>query len=148
MYTHASQHSDQRRAPGPILRRLLSWVISWSRHGKRVFFITSLYSHIVRIDSLRAEAISKLNEIMGLARRETALHLPMAYHEVVWHNTGIDKVLSEELLNKDISEEQALELSKRVVKLTPRWIKYGRENDMVNDVFDLIRNGSLLAAAA
>lgn len=148
MYSHARQQSETKRTVNPFLGRLLSLAISRSRHGKRLFFITSLYSHVVRIEHLRAEAVSKLNEIMGLARREEALQFPVAYHEVVWNNTGIDTVLSEELLNKDIADDQALEVSRKVVRLTPKWIRYGREDDMVQDVFELIRNGSSLAAAA
>lgn len=147
MYSHTSQHIGQRRTSSPLVRRLLSILVSRSRHGKRLFFITSLYSHVVRIEQLRADAVSKLNELLGLARRVNALHLPMAFPDVVWQDTTIDSVLNEELLSTDISDEHAMLISKRVVDIAPGWIKYGREDDMVHDVFNLIRNGSRLAAA-
>jgi hypothetical protein len=145
MYVRAGQRQGIRGAFQAILEFVLSKVLS--RHGKRILFITSLYFQVVQIERLKADAIQKLNSIMKLAHAEEALQLPVAMRGMVWNSTAIQDTLTAELMDQDITDERANEISEKVVSMAPPWLRYG-SRDMVKDVVDLIRNGSQLAAAA
>lgn len=115
-----------------------------SRHGKRIVFITSLYLQVMHIEKLRNEAVTKLNSIMHLAYDEASIHLPLVIRNIIWKGTNLSKELNYDLLEGELSDERAIEISKRVVEISPKWIHYGRNEDMVRDVFTLIQNGKNL----
>lgn len=119
-----------------------------SRHGKRVFFITSLYFELVEIEKLRSDAVAKLNQIMRIAHDDAALQLPAAMRGMVWGNTPLHEALDADLLGQEISETRAREISEKIVDMSPQWLRYGRRTDMIDDVLDLIRNGGQLVATA
>ena len=145
MYVRAGQ----RQGVMAVIRAAVEFVLSkvLSRHGKRVLFVTSLYFQVVQIEQLKAEAISKLNTIMKLAHDDDALQLPAAVRGVVWNSTAIQDTLSVELRDQTLTDDRAHEIAEKVVSMTAPWLRYGSQN-MVKDVFDLIRNGHQLAAAA
>lgn len=145
MSTIASKRQGLKARFAAFFEFILSKLIS--NHGKRIIFITSLYFHVVRLERLRADALTKINSIMNLAANEKALYLPIAIREIVWNHTSIDDELSAELLDQEISAEKAHSLSQRVVELSPEWVRYNKR-DMLSDVFDLISKGSQLAQAA
>lgn len=133
----------------PSLRlRLMRFVLSKlvSRQGKRIFFVTSLYCHTFHLDSLRADAIAKLNRVMGLVSDEKGLHFPILFHDMVWKGTSINDVLAAHSLDTTLSEETVQELSTQLVDLAPPFIDYGRA-DMVEDVANLLRNSNRLVIA-
>lgn len=148
MYMQANQR--QSHASKPMFQSVMEFLLSkiTSQHGKRILFITSLYFQVVRIERMKAEIITKLNEVMGLTSNEDALRFPAKIRGVVWSNTDLTAALSEEVLDKDISEDRAREISEHVVDIAPKWVRYGRRADMVTDVMTLIQSGRQLAAAA
>lgn len=109
-----------------------------SNHGRRIMFITSLYFRIKRLDKLKEDAIAKLNAIMHLASSDEAMRLPALLSGFVWRNIPIDQVLTQEYLDREISEEKAHVISERVVGLTPKWARYDSDEVMQDDVYNLI----------
>lgn len=146
MYAQASQKRSVSATLHAAMEYCLSKLIS--RHGKRILFITSLYFQVVQIERLKADAISKLNSIMHLAHSEEALKLPAAIRSIVWNKADIARELTVDQLDGDISEEKAKEISAKVVAMAPSWIRYGRTDDMIKDVVDLICNGHQIAETA
>lgn len=144
MYTQASQRRGFKARLQSVLEFCLSKLIS--RHGKRVLFVTSLYMEVVRLGRLKAEALGKLNTLMKIASCESALRLPVAMRGMVWSETGLSRELGEQLLDHELSDVEVRELSKKVVALTPSWLRY-EPPAMATDVYELIRNSSQLAAA-
>ena len=136
------RQATPRSASQAVFEFLMSKVTS--RHGKRIIFVTSLYFKVVRIERLKTDAIAKLNTIMQLATSEDALRLPAALRGMVWRFSELPEALNEEILDTEVSMEEALELSEKVVAASPVWVRYGRD-DMVKDVLDLIRQGGQLA---
>lgn len=147
MYAKFSRPLEAMRKVGhKLLQTLLEKAVS--RHGKRVFFITSLYFELVQIEKLRSDAVAKLNQIMRIAHDDAALQLPAAMRGMVWGNTPLHEALDADLLGQEISDTRAREISEKVVDMSPQWLRYGRRSDMIDDVLDLIRNGGQLVAAA
>jgi hypothetical protein len=117
-----------------------------SNHVKRMIFITSLYCYVERLDSLREEALVKLNRAMPMARSGNALRFPAAMRNIVWGDTQVESVLDHHLLKEDIPDQLVALKAEEIVNLTPRWIRYPR-NSMIRDTQLLIKRGSYLAAA-
>lgn len=128
--------------------KFLSFVLKrgLSDHGKRVMFVTSLYSRIVRFDSLRFEAIEKLNDIMELATNHHALELPTLARNFIWKGVDIQGVLNEATLTESIPDDRAKELSEKVIDLTPSWLQYSHDV-MMKDLMSLIKQGPELVQA-
>lgn len=122
--------------------RVVSFVLSkmLSNHGKRVMFVTSLYSRVVRFESLKAEAIEKLNDVMQLASNPNALELPTMAKNFIWKDRDIQTLLNETTLRNNIPEAEAQVISESVVDLAPHWLQYPRDK-MIDDVMSLIRLG-------
>jgi hypothetical protein len=119
-----------------------------SKHGKRVLFISSLYVQVTQLERMKAEVVSKLNMVMGFKiTREDSVHLPAAVSGIVWRGTNVSEVLTKELLNQPVNDQQVRDIATRVVDLCPRWIRYAAKNVMEQDVADLIMNGRVLQAA-
>lgn len=120
----------------------------FSKHGKRIMFISSLYVQVTQLERLKAEVVSKLNSVMGLATREEAIHFPAAISSIVWRGTEVKSVLTKELLDQNVDAQRAKEVATQVVDLCPRWIRYAAKNVMEADVANLILNGRAVAQAA
>lgn len=129
-----------------LLYRVLSVVIS--QHGKRLIFIASLYCYITRLDSLRDEALDKLNQAMSLARTGKALRLGAAVRNSVWSDVDIQSIIDENILHHDIPDVVATRISKQIVSRSPAWIRYRRTDDMVQDIKKLIDKSTMLTARA
>ena len=130
--------------------RLLSWAIAklTSRHGRRIIVLTSLYFQVVRIEKMRDDVVRSLNAMMSLARSERALQLPIAIKGIVWRATDLNGILTEADFTGPVTQERAITISRKVVDRVPRCLRYGDDDAMINDVFNLIRNGQVLSRAA
>lgn len=131
-------------------RRLFTWTVRklTSRHGRRILFITSLYFQIVRIEQMRQDVVSRLNDIMALAKSEKALQLPIAIRGIVWRGSNLTDILSAEELSRPIPRDRAQAISERIVDRMPRCLAYSVRREMIDDVLTLLQNGALLAKAA
>lgn len=119
----------------------------FSKHGKRIMFITSLYAQLTQLDSLKAEAVSKLNSVMGLATREEAIQFPAAISSVVWRGKDVTSVLTADMMDQNVDAMRIHEVAKKLVDLCPRWMRYPVP-EMERDVATLILNGREMAQAA
>lgn len=110
--------------------------------------MTTLYFHVAHIERLNADAVSKLNALMGLVKREDALKLPTLIHNLVWNDTQIDTALSEIVTDQDATPEKIRAVSEKIVDMSHKRFRYGRYEDMVQQVQKLISSSHQLAAAA
>lgn len=109
-------------------------------HGKRILFIASLYCYIARLDSLRDEALEKLNAATSLAKYGTALRFPAAVRDMVWGDVNVQSVLTMDVLNNEVTLKRAQEIAENVVAISPKWVRYRNRRAMVEDVRELIQN--------
>jgi hypothetical protein len=116
-----------------------------SNRGRRILFVTSLYFQIVRLDKLKEEAISKLNQLMHLSSSDSGLRLPVILHSFIWRKVPIEQILTEETIHRVVTEEAAKTISMRVAESAPKWVRYGSKQEMADDVFKLIMEGNVLS---
>lgn len=116
------------------LSMLLSAIIP--RHGKRILFNTSIYFELSRETYPSSKVLKRLNSALRLAVNTDALELPAHLHALFWQNR-LDEILHQ-IPIQDLIEGQDPEkieiFCSILVNSTPRWLKYGRRTDMVQDV--------------
>lgn len=114
-----------------------------SKHAKHVFFIASLHAQFNHYNQHRRMAMmatKKLNEVIDLAYRPDAMDLPALLHDKVWGNTGLEDVLTESAIVNATTSEDVSMLARKVVSISPRWSRYGTEDEMVQDTSTWIRS--------
>lgn len=127
----------QHPSPSPhsISQRLLQLSYKCvSKHAKHIFFIASLHGHFSQYSAHKEMAIDKLNNVIDLAYRSKSLELPFVLHERVWGPTNIEKVFNESSLMNALSNGSVSVLAKQIVDVSPRWMHYARDQEMVEDI--------------
>lgn len=129
-----------------MLLSLLGLVLSI--HGKRILLVTTLHLQLVRDGIFQEETLEKLNEALRLAKFNDALRLPQAVYDKVWDDKKLQEAIRSasngEIKGRMIDFEEAKRLSESVVSVSPEWLRYGRRDDMVNDLINLIYRQSTL----
>lgn len=121
-------------------------------HGKRIFLITTLQLQLVRDGIFKEEALEKFNEALRLAKFDDALKLPALFYDQLWDDeklqAAIHAAVHGDIHQQPVSYEEARKISERILDdATPKWMRYGRKDDMINDIVVLFyRQNSLQVA--
>lgn len=105
---------------------------------KRLIYLSSLIATLRNTDSLDISAANKINNVLKLSSTGTnALMLPVSLSRSIWANKividgSVDKIKS----NID-DKDAVLNSIYRIIDLTPKWIRYGRREDMVKDLLSV-----------
>lgn len=121
---------------------------------KRLIFVSSFLAHIQICDSSDRNLISKLNLLLDLSADDNALVLPMQWHERIWSDVHVDKILHDkgieisninQILEIEFMSPKVRTLSEDIIKAMPKWLKYDSNTRMRSDLIKLFRNiGDLL----
>lgn len=114
--------------------------VTLPRHVKRMFFIVTVYLNLSNIHEFRRDTFSKLNELLSLADDINALRLPALFYRTLWQPADLSSYVNT-LHSSSVEEEQIKAICRSVIRITPKWMKYGRTDDMLNDlrgVFQLL----------
>lgn len=110
-------------------------------HGKRIMLVTTLHLQLVRDGIFREETLEKLNSALRLARFDDALVLPATVYSSVWDDNklqqAIHSVIQGDLQHRSLGFDEAKRLSESVLAVTPKWLQYGRREDMMKDLINL-----------
>lgn len=132
-----------------LMHLLLSSCIT--SHGKRFMYIASLYTHLNQDQSPDAHNLEQLNQILSLVKDSEALLLPSRIHHLVWNKKQLREkmreLVEESHLDEEGFNELLKEISTQIVDCSPRWLRYGRYDDMVQDVFKVLCYRTMCAAA-
>lgn len=138
-------NTANRQMTSNLVRKTVEYLLSKlvNQHTKRIIFVTSLYTRVTRLEKLQQSAVVKLNQLMVLATNEDSLPFGSRLQRVIWKQTDIRDILTPEILSHEISEDQARELSVRVVDKCPKWLRYNKPA-MILDVQKLLQQSSEL----
>ncbi len=128
---------------GGFLNRLVLFLLVHvsGAHGKRILFLASLYYRIVRLDEMREEALSKLNAMLNLAKRNDALRMPWAVRDIVWSNGDtLSNLINAEMQAVDPATREAKirSLCEQIVDSTAPGLRYAETDTMILDVQDML----------
>lgn len=109
-------------------------------HGRRLLYLTSLYTRYNHLQKLEEGAIEKLNYLLVMASDKDALRLPGRLGDVFWAEVPLEDVLNRDVLQK-LDLQQMRLLAQHVVAITPKCLRYGgKSNRMITDTYQLIRD--------
>lgn len=112
-------------------------------HGKRILFVTTVYIQLARFKNSPVEVLDKLNEAMALARTGSALEAPARLHAYIWDGETINQTIYQ-ICGKDgvyckiLKPSDAAKACGAIVDVTPKWLWYGRREDMLGDLMKLL----------
>lgn len=109
-----------------IMGRLGNYLIP--DHIKRIMFIITVYHYMIDdLNNDHLEDLEDLSKAMDLAKTgSSALVFPGAFTASMWDSQTIDRIL-----------RTPSRSSRRLFKLIPCWLHYGRADDIAQDIFKL-----------
>lgn len=113
-------------------------------HGRRILFVTTLYFQFSDRNQMTRELLEKLNQALQLANDKNALFFPAKYHRFFWNEEKLKQKLIEcgvdgscSIGNKfDINDTD--KIAQGIFEITPQWLHYGRREDMINDLKQML----------
>ena len=112
-------------------------------HGKRILFVTTIYFQLGRFKNSPSDVLEKLNEAMALARSGSALEAPARLHAYIWDGETINQTIFQ-ICGKDgvyckiLKPSDVAKACDAIVGVTPKWLWYGRREDMLSDLMKLL----------
>lgn len=119
-----------------------------SQRVKRLIFLASFSARIKDQTSFDSDTVHKLNQVMALASEERAIQLPVHLSKVIWQGRTIHDIAECEVLSSStFTKERLHQLSTRVLEAMPKWLRYGPEDHMRDDLVKLLDNRGVLIGA-
>ena len=125
---------------------LVHWFIPL--RGKRILFITSVYSYLADADENSTDLLRRLNKQLNLVRDLDALKLPAnpVWRYLFWGNERLANALELAKCSfdctpetvKGLDDETIKDLCEEMVKAAPEWLRYARREQMRKELFTAI----------
>jgi hypothetical protein len=119
-----------------------------SLHGKRILFLASLHCQLRNCPRPSRETLEKLNAALKLASVDDgSLFFPARYHQLFWDQDKFRQKMFEcgvdgtcDIVPQPVDIEK---ISQGILDITPTWFRYGRREDMVEDLKKLLQFQSI-----
>lgn len=123
-----------------VLRKMYHLI---PRHMKRLVLWSSLLSAYRRSNEVDNKCVKALNDLLGLAKKESAMALPITVSKVIWEDMdGAVQVLHDADQQTVLSQKS--QLRERFIKAIPSWLRYSNEADMGKDFDKLLQNRKIM----
>lgn len=96
---------------------------------------------MTNLHEFKQETLVKLNEALTLAEDENALMLPALLYQLglVGQEQGLSQYSSEVIHHLQPEDEYLRDVCRAVLDVTPKWMVYGRRDDMFKDLFGMFK---------
>lgn len=120
---------------------------------KRLIFISSFIAHIKNTTNPDKTLLLKINKLFSLSRDDEAMLLPFRLQDRIWESIALKEILQEKsIVVDDVSQiaeyrfvkPQIRTLSEDIIKIIPRWLKYGSNNQIRSDLITMFKNTDAL----
>lgn len=109
-----------------------------SIHGKKVFFIVSVYYLLVKNGYMDRTELEILNKRLSIATSVSAFRMPLVCAKYAWYKVDFSTFMIEGLQTSDMSFTQQQHVAANIVANMPRWLKYAPDEAMVSEVIVLL----------
>lgn len=126
------------------------------RRTKRLMFLASFFGRVKEGQQSdvgqQANApyddpmLQKLNKLMGLSNSDAALKLPVHLSKVIWHGKTFSEIVDVPVLEEQITPDLIERAAKQIIAAMPRWLRYGRPEDIEKDVKQLLVHRQILTS--
>lgn len=110
-----------------------------SERTKRLLFLASFSAQLRDPSEFNKEMLHKLNQMFELASDDAALKLPIHLSHAIWRNRPLEPGLRLTLRTEDIRPRVQV-IGKKIITAMPKWMRYGDDKRMQNEVEQLLRN--------
>lgn len=123
-----------------------------ANNAKRLLFISSVYTELVREGVLNQITHEQLNDKFCLANNTDCLTSGCVISKGVWRDIDFKTVLDNSVKNHSLKSNNFKGINdidsftRYLIATTPTWIQYDR-NDMVNDIKELFNDQNQKVAA-
>lgn len=121
-------------------------------HGKRIFFLTSLYYSVAKVHSFQKDTLLSISQKLRLLDQKLldkspnkldSLLLPAILHEVIWNEAQLDQCIKGvcplHMPDETTDEADIRRICYSIVDITPKFLQYGRRDDMVDDLVAMFK---------
>lgn len=116
---------------------------------KRLIFISSFIAHIKNTQNPDKDLLTKINTLFSLSSDADAMMLPIKLQQRIWHTVALKEVLQDKSIVVDdvgqissykFVKPQIRTLSEDIIKIIPKWLKYGSNNQIRSDLITVFKN--------
>lgn len=121
------------------------------RRTKRLMFLASFFAR-VKDGQVEGEpqiddpVLEKLNRLMQLSKSDSALKLPIHLSKAIWRGKTLTDICGESILADQTSPDMIEHATKQIIMAMPKWLRYGRPEDIEKDVRQLLVHRQILTA--
>ena len=121
------------------------------RRTKRLMFLASFFAR-VKDGQVEGEpqiddpVLEKLNHLMQLSSSDSALRLPVHLSRAIWRGKTLTDICGKEILTEQVTPEVIEHAIKQIIMAMPKWLRYGRPEDIEKDVRQLLVHRQILTA--
>ncbi len=108
-----------------------------TRHNKRILFVTSLYYKLANLESVDKETLEQLNDVLQVTDDVKAMTFPALIHNLIW-DESITETFQTIMNNHKQNVADFSDVIAEILKDIPENLRYGRREDMSNDLKDLL----------
>lgn len=120
----------------------------FSKQFKRMIFLASVVGLLENIHSPDKAMLAKLNEVLKLAHHNDAIAFPILIHSYLWKNCDMDTRLPvngesvplSKLSGSHMTLSHYRALARYLMLSSPKWMIYGSENQIAEDLEMLFKH--------
>lgn len=121
--------------------------VSLSERTKRLIFLASFSARIKGQTNFDSETLHKLNKVMALASNDEAVRLPVHLSRAIWRGRTIHEIADQAVLSASFDKERLQQFASRVLEAMPKWLRYGSDDVIRDDLAKLLTHRSVLIGA-
>lgn len=124
------------------LRATLGAVVPYMlpKRMKKLILFSSLTAVLRQDDVLDKQTLEKLNFVMKLSTDVDAMKLPVYMRSAIWKG-GAPIQIPESVFSKQPKEQDIQRLIAEFISKIPRWLRYGRDDEMKTDAERYLLHG-------
>ncbi|MDR3392330.1 MAG: hypothetical protein P4L77_11410 [Sulfuriferula sp.] len=110
------------------------------RRTKRLLFLASFFASVKdeKEPSFDDPALQKLNQLMRLSNTDSALKLPVHLSRVIWRGRTFNEICGDPMLEGQLTPDRLDGAAHSIISFMPKWLQYGRPEDIEKDVKQLL----------
>lgn len=109
-------------------------------HVKRATILVSLAAKVEKIKPEDEQILKSINKTLDLVEFEGSLKMPVVVKDLIWVDTNPVQGELTALKNNAMSAATLHEYARSLVSKIPKSLRYGTDNDMEQDFFQLFRH--------
>lgn len=109
-----------------------------SIHGKKVFFVISVYYLLVKNGYMDRTELEILNKRLSIVTCVSAFRMPLVCAKYAWYRVDFNSFMIEGLKTCDMTFTQQQQTATNIVANMPSWLKYAPNEAMVSEVIVLL----------